>query len=169
MSSERQLKWDLRYLRIAGDRKYGVASWSKDPSTQVGALLVDPHNCVRALGYNGFPAGLDDTEERLNDRELKYPLTIHAEANVLERAPETYLTGYTMYSSLPTCTACAIRIIQRKVARVVTIVGNDNTRKKWYDEWVQAQALYAEAGIDVTTYSALDVFPSDGEPHFRTS
>ena len=45
-------KWDRRFLRLARE----VASWSKDPSTKVGAVLVDPlDNTIVSLGYNGFP------------------------------------------------------------------------------------------------------------------
>ena len=72
-------KWHLRFLRLARE----VSSWSKDPSTQVGCVIVDQSKRVISLGFNGLPAGLHDTAGRLLDRELKLALTIHAEENAL--------------------------------------------------------------------------------------
>ena len=74
----RQEKWDRRYLDIAKS----VSQWSKDPSTKVGAVLVRDNRIV-SVGYNGFPEGVDDSEERYNNRELKYDLVVHAEVNAI--------------------------------------------------------------------------------------
>ena len=60
-------KWDQRWLDIAGQ----VSSWSKDPSTKIGAIAVKDKRLV-ATGYNGFPRGIEDTEDRWNNREEKY-------------------------------------------------------------------------------------------------
>ena len=72
-------KWDGRYLALAEQ----VASWSKDPSTQVGAIAVNPLGNVVAQGYNGFPRGIADSDERYNDREKKYKYIVHAETNCI--------------------------------------------------------------------------------------
>lgn len=61
-------KWDRRFLKIAREG----ATWSKDPSTQVGAVIVDQANCVVSLGYNGLPRGVSDRRDRLDDRLKKY-------------------------------------------------------------------------------------------------
>ena len=68
-------KWDLRYIKMAQQ----VSSWSKDPSTQVGAVAVSDKGQVLCTGYNGFPRGIDDADYRYNNRELKYELIVNAE------------------------------------------------------------------------------------------
>ena len=66
-------KWDFRFLDMAKL----VASWSKDPSTQTGAVIVAPRKNIIGVGFNGFPRGMYDSPERLNDRPEKYSRTIH--------------------------------------------------------------------------------------------
>ncbi|VVM20888.1 dCMP deaminase (EC [uncultured Gammaproteobacteria bacterium] len=59
-------KWDERYLALAKE----VSTWSKDPSTQVGAVTVGSKKEVLSQGFNGFPRNINDTDERYNNREL---------------------------------------------------------------------------------------------------
>ena len=68
-------KWDGRFLDLAAH----ISNWSKDPSTKVGCVVVGPDREIRSTGFNGFPRGIADTDERLSDRNLKYPLICHAE------------------------------------------------------------------------------------------
>ena len=63
-------KWDKRFLEMAKL----VASWSKDPSTQVGAVAVR-NRTVIAQGYNGFPRGMDDDEWLYENKTMKYLMT----------------------------------------------------------------------------------------------
>ena len=84
------MKWDKRFL----DLSQLISSWSKDPSTKVGAVVVDDDRRVISLGYNGFPRGVSD-DERLDNRESKYKIVTHAEANALLFASES-LKGYTI-------------------------------------------------------------------------
>lgn len=86
-------KWDRKYLELA---KYIATNWSKDPSTKVGAILVNYETKREFIGYNGFPEGVLDTPERYNDRELKYKLVVHAEVNALLKAAQ-YARGGTLY------------------------------------------------------------------------
>jgi len=65
-------KWDKRFLELAKL----IGSWSKDPSTQVGAVIVDENNRLVSVGYNGFPIGIEDNQ-RLFDREEKYDIIVH--------------------------------------------------------------------------------------------
>lgn len=124
-------------------RSYAAAS--KDPSTKVGAYIVRPDKTVCSTGTNGFPNGIADTPERLNDRPTKYDLTVHAELNSLIFAKEP-VVGYTMYCTFAPCIRCAVAIIQSKIGRLVYYT-SDNER--WKDEQERAFALYAEAGIEV--------------------
>ena len=96
-----------------------VATWSKDPSTQVGALIVSPDRSKNFWGYNGFPRGIEDDPALLNDREDKYPRMVHAELNALLMA-DTSVQGWTLYSTLIPCAECAGPIIQKGITRVVT-------------------------------------------------
>ena len=95
-------KWDRRFLELAQHK----ATWSKDPATQVGAVIC-LHKQDKYYGYNGFPAGIDDKEDRLNDYKIKQALTIHAEINAILSAKED-ITGHTLYCTRPPCIRCAV-------------------------------------------------------------
>lgn len=141
------LEWDMRFLALADH----IATWSKDPSTRCGAVVIDPSNRIVSVGYNGFARGVEDTPVRLADREVKYRLTIHAERNALLFAHRN-LAGCGLYASpLPTCADCAAMIIQSGIRRVVTRY-SDNPR------WIEAARLaaiqYREAGVAWAVYGA---------------
>ena len=119
-------KWDKRFTDLA----MHVAGWSKDPSTQVGAVIVGPDKEVLSVGYNGFPRGMNDSEERLNDRPLKYALTVHAERNAILNAARygISLKGSTLYVIATSggkywggapCQACSIEVAQAGISQVV--------------------------------------------------
>jgi dCMP deaminase len=133
-------KWDNRFIELAKL----VGSWSKDPSTQVGAVIVDDDHVVVSLGYNGFPRGVEDSEERLIDRDKKYDIIVHAEANALMFA-KTSLEGCTLYTwPFEPCSRCAGLIIQSGITRVVSVVQND---ERWKKNFMVARQLFNEAGI----------------------
>ena len=75
-------KWNERYMAMAKE----VAQWSKDPNTKVGAVAVGEKGQILSQGYNGFPRGIIDTPRRLNDRETKLSLVVHAEMNAIFNA-----------------------------------------------------------------------------------
>ena len=111
-------KWDKRYIGLAKE----IAKWSKDPSKQIGAVAIGDKGQVLAQGYNGFPRGIEDTQERYDNREEKYKYVVHAEMNCIYNA--TYngvsLEGATIYiSGLPVCSECAKGLIQVGIKRVV--------------------------------------------------
>ena len=85
-------KWDKKYLDLARC----IASWSKDPSTKIGAVAIGLKGQVLAQGYNGFPRGIEDTYDRLNIREEKYKYIVHAEMNCVFNAS---LNGVSLYDS----------------------------------------------------------------------
>ena len=135
-----QTKWDKRFLELAKL----VGSWSKDPSTQVGAVIVDDNNRIVSVGYNGFPQGVEDTEEKLLDREKKYDIIVHAEANALMFANKS-VEGCTLYSwPFQPCSRCAGLIIQSRIKRVVSVTSIDN---KWEKSFRIARQLFKESGI----------------------
>jgi dCMP deaminase len=137
-------KWDKRFLDLAKL----VAGWSKDPSTQVGAVITDYNNRIISLGYNGFPMGLIDND-RLNERELKYKIIIHAECNALMFA-KTELTGCTIYTyPFMPCPKCASMIAQAGILRVVSY---DNMPERWKSDFIVSQDVFKECDIDITLY-----------------
>jgi|TARA_R110000868_G_scaffold315121_1_gene576031 dCMP deaminase len=137
-------KWDKNYLNMAKL----VSSWSKDPSSRIGAVAVNDKGQILTTGYNGFPRGIADNE-RLNDRPVKYKYIVHAEQNAIYNA--TYngvsLHNATMYvSGLPCCSDCAKAIIQVGVKRVVMDGDIDNER--WSESVELTLDMFTEAGVE---------------------
>lgn len=119
--------WDSRWMKVA--RLF--ASFSKDPSTGVGAVAIDEYKRVLATGYNGFSRGVNDSPERLNNRTTRYALTVHAEINMLVSA-ERSLKGCTVYIwPLPCCSTCAAALIQAGISRVVAPAPNTSLADRW--------------------------------------
>jgi len=145
-------KWDKRFVDLAKH----ISSWSKDPSTQIGAVIVDPKTQkVLSMGYNGFPAGIHDTYERLNDRPLKHSLVVHGEMNAIYNAAAcgVLLSGATIYvQGLPVCNECAKGIIQVGIRRVVIRHAFDVLPEPWKTSAEQSEALLNEAGVDIEYY-----------------
>jgi len=146
---EKSLKWDRRFLDMATM----VASWSKDPSSRIGAVAVNNERRILATGYNGFPRGIEDSDERLNNRDEKYPRIIHAEMNVLMNAlyNGVSLKDATLYVyGLPVCPACTKCVIQAGIKRVVTPTPNTD-KGNWQQVWEeQSYPMFKEAGVTVT-------------------
>jgi dCMP deaminase len=65
-----------------GLAKY-ISEWSKDPSTKVGAVIVDDEKKIVGLGFNGFPIKTSDNEELYYDRDYKLSKIVHAEINAI--------------------------------------------------------------------------------------
>jgi dCMP deaminase len=134
--------WDRWFLGMA---EY-VSTASKDPSTKVGAVIVDKQRRVVSTGYNGLPQGVEDSDERLNNREVKYKVIVHAERNSLLFASCSVIncTLYT-FPFMP-CASCSSMIIQSGIKRVVSFY-SDNSR--WVEEFNLASQLFKEAGVEL--------------------
>lgn len=136
-------KWDVRYLNMA----VLASTWSKDPNTQVGAVICDWRNRFISEGLNGFPRGLRDKEEWLNDRDLKLEVTIHAEENAILFA-EQDLSNCTMYVfPFSPCSRCAAKIIQVGISRVVAPMVKPDSN--WYKNMMLAKAMFEQADPQV--------------------
>lgn len=137
--------WDVRFLDLA----LHVAQWSKDPSTKVGSVIVRPDKRIVSLGYNGFPRGVCDHEERYTERAVKYKFVSHAERNALDNVSED-VTGCTLYSTLQPCSECAKSIIQKGIEKVVTLVDLD--RKELVDDFYNySYIMLKEANVVTVT------------------
>jgi dCMP deaminase len=143
MTARSPLWWDHYFLGIAKS----VSAASKDPSTKVGAAITRPDRTVASLGYNGFPRGIADTDERLTDRDVKMSLVVHGEINAILTAREP-LHGYTLYTwPFLTCERCALHVIQAGIKRVVAPELDEERRVRWKASLEAAESLYAEAGV----------------------
>ena len=101
-----------------------------------------------SLGFNGFPAGVEDTRERLDDRGTKYEMVVHAEQNALMFAGDR-AEGCTLYvHPLPPCARCAVMIIQAGIKRVVCDQP-DFDHQRWGEVAKIADTLFREAGLAV--------------------
>tara|TARA_R100001015_G_C4517481_1_gene87410 strand:- start:213 stop:647 length:435 start_codon:yes stop_codon:yes gene_type:complete len=133
-------KWDERFLELAKL----VGLWSKDPSTQVGAVIVDDNKRIVSIGFNGFPKGVKDSEKRLVDREEKYAIIVHAEANALMFANAS-VEGCTLYTwPFQPCSRCAGLIVQSGIKRVVSVVHDE---ERWKKNFHISREILHEAGI----------------------
>jgi dCMP deaminase len=137
-------KWDVRFMELAEL----VASWSKDPSTQCGAVIVDQERRVVSVGFNGFPRGTDDNPDMYVDRKIKYLRVQHAERNAILFARRGDLTGCTLYVwPMPPCAQCAGAIIQAGIFRVVTVEPTGEQMMRWNEDLWQTAEMFKEAGV----------------------
>jgi len=139
-------KWDKRFLELARL----VSTWSKDPSSKIGAVAVDPSNRnILSLGYNGFPRNIEDSEYRLTTRETKLQMVVHAEMNCIYNAS---FNGVCLRDShlyvfgLPVCSDCAKGVVQVGVSRVV--MPKQSIPDSWTSSWERSSELFREAGVE---------------------
>ena len=141
-------KWNYRFLAVADL----VATWSKDPSTKTGAVVVGPDKEIRATGYNGLVRGVnDDVAERM-ERPTKYDFFEHAERNAIYNAclTGTSLRGCTIFFFFFPCTDCARAIIQAGIKEVVTyeyITTDSDPKNTWRDKLNYSAQMFEEAGV----------------------
>lgn len=118
MKREGVLNWHEYFMGLA----HLSALRSKDPSTQVGAVIVDQNNKVVSIGYNGLPIGCSDDEFPWNRegsmQDTKYAYVVHAELNAILNSARP-VTGCSLYVSLFPCNECAKAIIQAGIKKIV--------------------------------------------------
>jgi dCMP deaminase len=119
MKREDYLKWDEYFMGIA----MLSSQRSKDPSTGVGACIVDANNRILSLGYNGMPFGCSDDEypwDREGEPlETKYIYVCHAELNAILNYNGGPLKGARIYTTLFPCNECTKSIIQKGISEVI--------------------------------------------------
>lgn len=137
------MSWNERWTSLSGF----IANWSKDKSTKVGAVIVDDRNNLIALGWNGFPRGINDEIEERHTRPTKYDFTEHAERNAIYNAAANgvKLLGCTLYLTWFPCADCARGIIQSGIKTVVCY--EPSIDSKWNDSFKNSKQLLTEAGI----------------------
>ena len=151
MKRENYLTWDEYFKGIA----LLSSLRSKDPSTQVGACIVDQNNKILSVGYNGMPHKCDDDEypwERGEGLNSKYLYVCHAELNAILNCHNGSVEGATVYTTLFPCNECAKAIIQSGIKRIVyysdKYAETDGTRA--------SKRMFDSAGVTYTAYKPIN-------------
>ncbi len=122
---------------------------SKDPSTQVGACIVDQNNKIVSVGYNGMPYGIDDATAKWGKlgewQDTKYPYVCHAELNAILNSPRS-VVGCRIFVTHHPCNECAKAIVQSGIKEVIY---EDSKPGKTSDV---ARIIFEYAGVSVTKY-----------------
>jgi dCMP deaminase len=127
-----------------------ISAWSKDPSTQIGAVITSSDRQILSIGYNGFPRGFYD-DGRLFDREKKLLCTVHAEMNAIYNAGKNgiSLNDACIYVyGLPICHSCSLGVIQSGITRVVVCEKFINN-ERWRESWEISKQNFNEAGVEI--------------------
>lgn len=148
MKREDYITWDEYFMGIA---KLS-AKRSKDPSTQVGACIVNDDHKILSLGYNGMPIGMNDDNAPW-DREgeylnTKYPYVCHSELNAILNARGINLTGAILYVTLFPCNECSKAIIQSGIKKVIY----ESDKYADTDGVKASKRMFDECGIDYIKY-----------------
>lgn len=152
-----RIAWDQYFMWLA----LLSAQRSKDTRTKIGACIVDSHNRIIGIGYNGFPRWCPDDEfphARGKDAEWnliqlydsKHAYVVHAEANAILNSMGRDMQGATLYCVMPTCNECAKLIVQVWIKRVVYLSSPSYESR---DEFRAAKRMYASAGVLCELYT----------------
>lgn len=145
------ISWDEYFMGVA----LLASQRSKDPSTQVGACIVNDDNRIMSVGYNGFPRGCSDDEfpwEREGDKSTltKYPYVCHAELNAILNAGGQNLAGAKIYVALFPCNECAKAIIQSGIKEVIYI----SDKYAETDATKASKKMFSAAGVKQTQFES---------------
>lgn len=130
------------------------AQRSKDPSSQVGACIVNPQNKIVGIGYNGFPIGCSDSElpwdrEAADPCDTKYPYVCHAELNAIMNKNSADLTGCRLYVTLFPCNECTKLILQGGIKQIIFL--SDKYHET--DSVRAARRMLDMAGVEYTPFT----------------
>lgn len=144
------MNWNELFISLAET----IAKKSKDPSTQVGCVIVSDDNSILSMGFNGFPIGVKDYPKRYTDRELKYNMIAHAESNAIYLAARNgvSLNNSTIYMTGPPCSECMKAIIQAGIKSVFWPEDNPfecdlTTKERWQANINISLTMASEAGV----------------------
>ena len=142
------VKWAKRFMETARL----VSSWSKDPSTKVGAVLVTNDNRIISVGYNGCPRSCDDLHELYVDRERKYRRVTHAEINGILNA-DGRTKNMTLFCTHIPCSQCASAIIQAGIISVIVPELDREYMLRWADSIKESVLMFEEANVSLLVLS----------------
>jgi dCMP deaminase len=146
-------KWAVRFVQMA----QLVGSWSKDPSTQVGAVITRKNRIV-SLGFNGYPHGISDSADT-DDREMKLLKTLHAEENAILFAGQDLNQCEIWVTHFP-CPNCAAKIIQTGISVVHCPEQDGDFLSRWGDKIKISLDMLKQAGVTVH-WVPTDILPNE--------
>ena len=142
------LTWEEYFMGLA--HLSGLSS--KDPNTQVGAVIVDENNRVVSIGYNGFPSGVSDDEFPWGREggvlDTKYAFVVHAELNAILNSQRS-VRGCSLYVSLFPCNECAKAIIQAGIRRIIF----ESDKYDGADTNIASKRMLRAAGVELVRIS----------------
>jgi len=138
-------KWDTRFINLAKE----ISLWSKDPTRKIGAIIVNTDKHIVGTGYNGFPVGIKDTQKRLNDKEFKRAISLHAEESAILNAKCNVENCKIYIYGLCCCTHCAALIIQSGIKEVYYKLSERGESEHWLANTKLARKMLKEAKIKV--------------------
>ena len=149
MKREDYLRWDEYFMGIA----LLSSLRSKDPSSQVGACIVNSEKRILSMGYNGMPRCCSDDEfpwdKNENPLDSKYLYVCHAELNAILNCASGNVRGCTVYTTLFPCNECAKAIIQSGIAEVVYM----SDKYSDSDSVLASKRMFTTAGVKFREYS----------------
>jgi dCMP deaminase len=136
-------KWDQRFLSLAKE----ISKWSKDPSTQCGAVITENDHRIVSTGFNGFPSLMEDRQEWLSDRQEKYSRIIHAEVNALIFAGRRLPEGSVLYTHpFLSCDRCVVQMLQAGIRRFVAPKPTADQLVRWGAAFERTRKYILECG-----------------------
>lgn len=149
-------KWNIRFLKLAHE----VASWSKDTSTKVGAVILGPDKDPRSFGYNGLPRGVNDNIPERFARPAKYSWTEHAERNAFANCARVGIPtkDCAIYITHFPCSHCSRMIIQAGVTSVVVDKESIENEfgERWSEDFHVSHEMLTEANVEVILVSVAE-------------
>ncbi|MGL5042659.1 MAG: deoxycytidylate deaminase [Culicoidibacterales bacterium] len=149
---KKQIEWNVYFMGLA----YLSGMRSKDPSTQVGACIVNAHNRIVGIGYNGFPRGCEDDafpwDKEGDFCQTKYAYVVHAELNAILNS-QGNLHGCEIYVTHFPCNECAKAIVQSGITKV--IYASDKHAHK--ETTFASQKMFAAANIPTIKVDELEL------------
>jgi len=149
------INWDQLFFNLIKEYR----AKSKDPSSQFAAIIVNDDNDPISFGFNGFPRRVKDLPERYANRELKYKMVQHAEANAIVNAASNGKStkGCSIYIDTWPCSSCCGMIINAKIKEIVIngdsdIHNNLVFQERWKESIEITKTMCEEAGIKVRIY-----------------
>jgi dCMP deaminase len=138
-------KWDTRFIELAQQ----VSTWSKDPSTKVGAVIVDDKRHIVSVGFNGFPQRMPDNNSFYEDRDEKYSRIIHGEMNALAFA-ERSVKGCTLYTvPFMPCDRCFVFMVQVGIKKFVFPQASPEQNTRWGTSFNRVRKYAEEMGVEL--------------------
>ena len=146
----------IKYFKLAS---YTAHTFSKDPSTKVGCILLKPGSLqILSIGYNGFPRGVDETDASRWERPIKYSFVEHSERNCLYNACRsgTCTDNSIAVTTLFPCCDCCRALIQAGVKTIISQTP-DYSNPQWGSDYQISEIMLLEAAVQVITLDAAEV------------